>query len=75
MLCAHGQQVRQDLLDDLLAGRPVAPGPRMAAAREAGLEPSAQCLVVVARPTAATVEEHCVRPARRSYADRAQVRP
>jgi PucR C-terminal helix-turn-helix domain/GGDEF-like domain len=63
LLCAQGEQVRQELLDDLLAGRPVAPGPKMAAAREAGLEPSAQCLIVVARPTAATGEEHLVRSA------------
>jgi hypothetical protein len=63
LLCAQGEQARQDLLDDLLAGRPVAPGPRMAAAREAGLEPSVQSLVVVARPTAAMAEEHLLRSA------------
>jgi len=63
LLCAHGEQVRLDLLDDLLAGRPVAPGPRMAAAREAGLESSRQCLVVVALPTAATADDHLLRSA------------
>lgn len=63
LLCAQGEQVRQSLLDDLLAGRPVAPGPRMAAAREAGLEPSTRCLVVVALPTAGTADDHLLRSA------------
>jgi PucR C-terminal helix-turn-helix domain/GGDEF-like domain len=63
LLCAQGEQVRQDLLNDLLAGRPVAPGPRMSAAREAGLEPSGRCLVVVALATAGPADDHLLRSA------------
>jgi len=42
---ANGDQVRRDLLEDLLAGREVAPGPKLAALRAAGLEPGAALLV------------------------------
>jgi hypothetical protein len=63
LLCAQGEQVRRDLLNDLLAGRPVTPGPRIAAAREAGLEASSECLVVVALPTTGTSQEHLLRSA------------
>jgi hypothetical protein len=60
LLAAQGDRVRRDLLDDLLAGRPPAPGPRLAAAREAGLQPSGRCLVLVAIPTAATKPQELV---------------
>jgi hypothetical protein len=63
LLWAQGEQVRRDLLDDLLAGRPPAPGPRLSAAREVGLHSSARCLVVVAAPTAAAPQEHLLRSA------------
>jgi sugar diacid utilization regulator len=63
LLSAHGEQVRHELLNDLLAGRPVTPGPRMAAARDAGLEAATQCLVVVALPAVGTNQEHLLRSA------------
>jgi sugar diacid utilization regulator len=63
LLHAHGERVRQELLDDLLAGRQVASGPGSAAAREAGLAPSAHCLVLVAQPAAAACPEHELRSA------------
>src|SRR5262249_51786213 len=37
LLLAEGDRVRRDLLEDLLAGREPAPGPRLSAARAAGL--------------------------------------
>jgi hypothetical protein len=64
LLRAEGDPVRQDLLEDLLAGRPLAPGPNLVAAREAGLQRSGRCLVVVATPAAlATPPEHALRSA------------
>jgi hypothetical protein len=42
---ANREQVRRDLLEDLLAGRGLAPGPKVAAMRAAGLEPGAGMLV------------------------------
>ena len=47
-LAATGERIRRDLLEDLVAGLPVAAGPRMDAARAAGLEPGSPCLVVSA---------------------------
>jgi sugar diacid utilization regulator len=61
LLDAQGEQARHALLDDLLAGRPVTSGPGMAAARDAGLEPSTECLVVVALATAKVRDEHILR--------------
>ena len=48
LLHAEGERVRRDLLEELLAGRPAAPGPRLNAARAAGLEPDRDCLVIAA---------------------------
>ncbi len=48
LLHAEGERVRRDLLEELLAGRPPAPGPRLNAARAAGLEPERPCLVIAA---------------------------
>jgi sugar diacid utilization regulator len=62
LLWAQGERVRQDLVDDLLAGRLPGPGPKLAAAREAGLEQCAQSLVIVAVPTVAC-QEHLLRSA------------
>jgi sugar diacid utilization regulator len=61
LLLAHGERVRRDLLEDLLAGRAPSPGPKLAAAREAGLAPACTCVVVVAAPTAPLHEEHHLR--------------
>lgn len=44
---AGGERVRRDLLEDLVAVRPVPPGPRQDAARDAGLGPDIPCLVAV----------------------------
>jgi hypothetical protein len=45
-----GEVVRRELLDDLIAARPVMPGPRQEAARGAGLGPGRPCFVVAAVP-------------------------
>ncbi|HWF34589.1 MAG TPA: helix-turn-helix domain-containing protein [Solirubrobacteraceae bacterium] len=46
---ARGEQVRRDLLEDLLDGHIPRPGPKLDAARAAGLEFDGNCLVVLAR--------------------------
>jgi sugar diacid utilization regulator len=61
LLLAHGERVRRDLLEDLLSARAPTPGPKLAAAREAGLAPACTCVVVVAAPTAPLHEEHHLR--------------
>jgi sugar diacid utilization regulator len=68
LLLAHGERVRRDLLEDLLASRPPSPGPKLAAAREAGLAPACTCVVVVAAPTAPLHEEHHLRACAASLA-------
>ena len=60
---AGGERVRRDLLEDLVAGRPVVPGPRQDAARDAGLGPNTPCLVVVAVPRGAPTDEQVLRSA------------
>jgi hypothetical protein len=61
LLLAQGERVRRDLLEDLLAGRPPAPGPPLTALREAGLHPPAPCVVIVAAPLAPPEDEHTLR--------------
>lgn len=61
LLLAQGERVRRDLLEDLLAGHPPSPGPKLAAAREAGLAPACSCVVVVAAPTTLLHDEHHLR--------------
>ena len=61
LLLAQGDRVRRDLLEDLLDGRPPAPGPKLTAARDAGLHPPAPCLVIVAVPLTTTDDEHALR--------------
>jgi PucR C-terminal helix-turn-helix domain/GGDEF-like domain len=58
---AHGDRVRRDLLDDLLAGRPPAPGPKLLAAHDAGLHLPVPCAVIVAAPLEAPDDEHALR--------------
>jgi hypothetical protein len=58
---AHGDRVRRDLLDDLLAGRPPAPGPKLMAAHDAGLHLPVPCVVVVAVPLEPPDGEHTLR--------------
>jgi hypothetical protein len=58
---AHGDRVRRDLLDDLLAGRPPAPGPKLMAARDAGLHLPVANVVVVAVPLIPPDDEHTLR--------------
>jgi hypothetical protein len=61
LLVAQGDRVRRDLLEDLLAGNAPAPGPKLTAARDAGLHPPAPCLVVVAVALTAPEDEHALR--------------
>lgn len=63
LLQAQGERVRRDLLGELLEGRPPEPGPRLDAAREAGLERDAQCFVVTAVSDAEPTDEHALRSA------------
>lgn len=51
-LGATGERIRRDLLEDLLAGRALDSGPRLDAARAAGLRDSSPCLVISATATA-----------------------
>jgi len=60
-LAATGERVRRDLLDDLLAGRELEPGPRLDAARAVGLTEGAACLVISAIPCDAVGEEQLLR--------------
>jgi sugar diacid utilization regulator len=68
LLQARGERLRRDLLEDLLDGRAPAPGAQLAAAREAGLEPSQSCVLIAARAVGAAPEEHGLRSAAASLA-------
>jgi PucR C-terminal helix-turn-helix domain/GGDEF-like domain len=68
LLQAQGERLRRDLLEDLLDGRPPEPGPKLEAAREAGLERARPCLLIAARPVGATPDEHELRSAAASLA-------
>jgi sugar diacid utilization regulator len=57
LLLAEGDRVRRDLLEDLLAGREPAPGPRLSAARGAGLDSGGRCALLVAVPVCALEDE------------------
>jgi sugar diacid utilization regulator len=63
LLHAQGERVRRDLLEDLLAGRPPAPGAKLAAARAAGLEPATACIMIVAHPLTPPQDERRLRSA------------
>jgi sugar diacid utilization regulator len=62
-LMAEKDRVRRDLLEDLLAGREPVPGPRLAAARAAGIEPGSACQVTVAIPRRHGESEYALRSA------------
>jgi sugar diacid utilization regulator len=68
LLQAQGERLRRDLLEDLLEGRLPAPGPKLGAAREAGLDPSQPCLLIVARAIEGATDEHGLRSAAASLA-------
>jgi hypothetical protein len=68
LLQARGERLRRDLLEDLLDGRPPTPGPKLGAAREAGLEPSRPCILIAARAVGTTPDEHGLRSAAASLA-------
>ncbi len=63
LLAVGGERVRRDLLEDLLAGRDPAPGPRLDAARGAGLQADASLAVIAARPAEPLHDEHALRGA------------
>jgi sugar diacid utilization regulator len=63
LLEAQGERVRRDLLSDLLEGRPPESGPRLDAAREAGLEAGTAILVITAVARAPLADEHALRSA------------
>jgi PucR-like helix-turn-helix protein/diguanylate cyclase with GGDEF domain len=63
LLLAEGDRVRRDLLEDLLAGRSPAPGPRLSAARAAGLDSGGRCLIVAAVPVTEPEDEFALRSA------------
>jgi sugar diacid utilization regulator len=63
LLEAQGERVRRDLLSDLLEGRLPESGPRLDAAREAGLEADTKILVITAVARAALADEHALRSA------------
>ena len=65
LLLAEGDRVRRDLLEDLLGGRAPAPGPRLSAARAAGLnrDPPTGCVLLTAVPTCPPDDELALRSA------------
>lgn len=60
-LAATGERIRRDLLEDLLAGRELDPGPRLDAARAAGLADESSFVVISATPSAAPSDEQLLR--------------
>jgi sugar diacid utilization regulator len=63
LLHAQGERVRRDLLEDLLAGRAPVPGPKLTAARAAGLVPGADCILIAAHPLTPPQDERQLRSA------------
>src|SRR4029453_1886570 len=63
LLHAQGERVRRDLLEDLLAGRAPAPGPKLTAAGSAGLVPATACILIAAQPLGPPQNERELRAA------------
>lgn len=74
LLASTGERVRRDLLEDLLTGAPPPPGPRLDAARAAGLKEDSSCVVIAARPTAALEDPHAARAAAMALARATKLR-
>ncbi len=60
-LAATGERIRRDLLEDLLVGRELEPGPRLDAARAAGLRDHASFVVISATPCTSPGDEQLLR--------------
>lgn len=60
-LAATGERIRRDLLEDLLAGRDLEPGPRLDAAAAAGLRDGGSFLVISATPCERVSDEELLR--------------
>jgi hypothetical protein len=60
-LAATGERIRRDLLEDLLAGRELEPGPRLDAARAAGLRDGWSYVVISATPAENPGDEELLR--------------
>jgi hypothetical protein len=60
-LAATGERIRRDLLEDLLAGRELEPGPRLDAARAAGLRDGTSLQVISATPPESPGDEELLR--------------
>ena len=63
LLGATWERLRRDTLEDLLAGVPIAPGPRDQAIKEAGLDRDGACLVISSEPTRPVADVHALRSA------------
>lgn len=48
ILSTGGNQLRQEVLEDLMSGREIPPGPRLSAAKAGGIHPSARFVVITA---------------------------
>jgi sugar diacid utilization regulator len=68
LLLADSDRVRRDLLEDLLAGRGPESAAGLAAARDAGLDENACCVVIAALPTTAPDEDSALRRAANALA-------
>ncbi len=60
-LAATGERIRRDLLEDLLTGRELEPGPRLDAARAAGLVDESSVVVISATPSGTPSDEQLLR--------------
>jgi hypothetical protein len=60
-LAATGERIRRDLLDDLLLGSELEPGPRLDAARAAGLTDDSPLILISATPCAVPADEQLLR--------------